>query len=444
MASFATTFAFLILAIASPGLVAYRKQKDSIEVASSGTAAFNPIGAVKRRAKQRYANHKAKKEFQPVNDFVFAEGMDVKEPVGTGAFGDVLRVHDMATTRDFAMKVISPQDFSDSYSLNDLRRETRVQELLVDSDDIVGIHQKLRKDSGDFVVLTEFMPDGDLFHKIRRGGGLKNGFDVRDTFHQVANGLKFCHDRDVVHLDLKPENIWCRDKDQKVKIGDFSSAMEVEDKRPEMLKARGTPSYMAPEMLQSWVEEGQRGGSHSALDLKAVDVWALGVAFYTMLTGQMPWTIRVNRRQTAIKFLKKIHSASGPDISAVFRPLPASVDKDAADLIQHMLELDPTKRYTMEQVVSHKYFKNLARRQKSVEETTQEKTEEPFTIAQIMADRDLLSKEGHGIDLVKLAKQEQSVAAFADSLGDSNTRSSQLKFRDHDYKDHELDAATKS
>jgi len=102
----------------------------------------------------------------------------------------------------------------------------------------------------------------------------------RTLFQQVVDGIRFCHERLVVHRDLKLENLLLDTADT-VKLIDFGFATQVASKTSRLRAFCGTPSYMAPEIV--------RGESYSGF---STDVWALGVILFAMLTGTLPFTGR--------------------------------------------------------------------------------------------------------------------------------------------------------
>jgi serine/threonine protein kinase len=274
-------------------------------------------------------------EFKGITDDDFRKTFRKLERIGEGSFGPLVKVQDLTTRGTYAMETVSPDYFQD----------------LVGADQVVSVLKKLRKENGDYVVMTEFLPDGELSRKIRPEGGLKDKWDVQDTFRQIVDAVKFCHEHDVAHLDVKPDNIWCKDKEKKVKLANIGLAMEVSQKSLVPYYTTGVTGYKAPEFLRAVVNPWHR---FTPLDLKAVDVWALGVTFYVMLTGRMPWRRPLSTNEAANSFCQMMYKHGVKDMCIA---LPATVDEDAEDLIRHMLELDPSKRYTIEEVAGHPYFK---------------------------------------------------------------------------------------
>jgi len=205
----------------------------------------------------------------------------------------------------------------------------------------------------------ELMPGGELSHKLDK---FRRDNKSRYVFKQIVLGVKHMHEAGVVHLDLKPRNIFCNDdqKSPKCKIGDFGYATTFKKSQEhnislptltnsvlgfqnKMLKAlfgsregpkeltihQGTDGYKSPEIYHSSEKTPYWGPE--------VDVWALGVTLYVMLTGEKP-------------FKESYATCYG-----AYKPLPDLIDPCARDLIGNMLRKDPNKRYTMKDVADHPY-----------------------------------------------------------------------------------------
>jgi serine/threonine protein kinase len=237
--------------------------------------------------------------------------------------------------------------------LKDILNEVRVQQSCA-SAHVLDIQKVFRKQNGDYVIREELMTDGKLTDHIRMEGGLGDGYDLEDTFRQMVDGVGACHDNGVVHLDLQPESVYCnldREGDHEIKIGHFQSAMKVKGKT-NMRVARGTVGYMAPELCRHWVDQSFMY-DNPPLDLKAADIWSLGVVFYEVLTGNLPWTFYLQTEAGMHQFLQQLEKNGLAD---VFVPLPESVGTDVADLIKNMILVDPSERYTIDEVARHKFF----------------------------------------------------------------------------------------
>jgi serine/threonine protein kinase len=225
----------------------------------------------------------------------------------------------------------------------EIEMEVRIQKL-VESEHIVRIDENVKQDNGDYVIRTEFMPDS-LIDKIQPDGGLKDGLSIRDTLRQMAEGVKACHDRDVVHLDLKPENVFL--KDQEVKISNFEMAMTVEGKT-NVQSAKGSLDYMAPEMVKKWLDRTL----DTPLDLKAVDIFALGVTFYQVVSDRTPFRPAL--------YLWPMEDFNQQSCNEAFVDLPQPSNQDDMDLkilIRKMLWVSPGQRLTIDGVLNSDFLK---------------------------------------------------------------------------------------
>jgi serine/threonine protein kinase len=245
--------------------------------------------------------------------------------------------------------------------IEDVEGMVKLQEELGEYPHIVSIYRSFRWENGWYGIMTKWMPDGKLSDKLRDGGdgGLVSSLKPRYVLRQIVDGVKVCHDHNVVHLDLQPAHVLFDGSD--VKIDSFESAMKVYGKtRLPPLSGHYKFAYLAPERIAAWVNQRSSGRIPIPLDLKAVDIWALGVIFYQVLAGRSPWNCNMNSDKEVADCLKRIKDSGFDDI---YVPLPNTVHlyhRDAEDLLRHMLEIDPSKRYTIDQVASHRFFNSAA------------------------------------------------------------------------------------
>eukprot|EP00826_Nyctotherus_ovalis_P021209 TRINITY_DN16802_c0_g2_i4.p1 TRINITY_DN16802_c0_g2~~TRINITY_DN16802_c0_g2_i4.p1 ORF type:complete len:314 (-),score=48.97 TRINITY_DN16802_c0_g2_i4:541-1482(-) len=158
--------------------------------------------------------------------------------------------------------------------------------------------------------------------------------EVRGYLLQLVQGLKYIHGECVVHRDLKLRNLFLTDEMQ-LKIGDFGLAAKVE----EGVKRRtvcGTPNYMSPEVLNAQV-----GHSYET------DVWSVGVIMYVLIIGRAPFQAPSS---------KLIYSRIKTGIY-IF-PKDAEISDAAKDLITKMLNPNPAKRLTLDQILGHDFIAN--------------------------------------------------------------------------------------
>ena len=151
----------------------------------------------------------------------------------------------------------------------------------------------------------------------------------------MISGLKFLHSNRVIHRDMKLGNLFLTDR-MEIKIGDFGLATKLEYDGEKKRTICGTPNYIAPEVL-----DGKVGHSFE------VDVWSLGVIIYTLLIGKPPFETP-DVKTTYMKIKK--NSFSFPD--------HVPIGDHARALITKILNLDPTRRPSLDEIQNHPFMNN--------------------------------------------------------------------------------------
>jgi serine/threonine protein kinase len=205
---------------------------------------------------------------------------------------------------------------------------------------IIGVHDCGRLPSGEWFILFDYLEGGTLASFIGSHGGPVALHDVIHILAEVANGVQAAHDHEIVHRDLKPDNIYLSNRDgdpHYVTILDFGVAKLGDKMRGSITgpgSLVGTPAYMAPEQL--------RGSGISP----AVDVFALGVIAYQMVSGGwLPFQLEPvgdYYRLTAVELYQRITSLRPNDPRRYCAELPEPWIK----AICSALDPDPVKRPT--------------------------------------------------------------------------------------------------
>jgi polar amino acid transport system substrate-binding protein len=203
--------------------------------------------------------------------------LEVLELLGQGGMGAVYKARQPGLDRLVALKILPPEAGCDPAFAERFAREARALARL-NHPHIVGVHDFGR--AGDLYYLVMEYVDGHDLRRHIRAGGLTLA-EVGRIVGQTCDALQFAHDEGVVHRDVKPENILLTHKGQ-VKIADFGLAKLLgrpagQTPLTATRQVMGTPHYMAP-------EQEERPG---AVDHRA-DLYALGVVFYELLTGELP------------------------------------------------------------------------------------------------------------------------------------------------------------
>ncbi|XP_040184703.1 serine/threonine-protein kinase H1 isoform X1 [Rana temporaria] len=261
---------------------------------------------------------------------------DIKALIGRGSFSRVVRVEHKASKQPYAIKMIETKyregrEVCES-ELNVLRR--------VRHTNIIQLIEVFETQERVYMVM-ELATGGELFDRIIA----KGSFTERDATHvlqMVLEGVKYLHTLGITHRDLKPENLlyYHPGTDSKIMITDFGLASARKKGDDCLMKTTcGTPEYIAPEILV------RKPYTNS------VDMWALGVISYILLSGTMPFEDD-NRTRLYRQILKGKYSYSG-------EPWP-SVSNLAKDFIDRLLMVEPSERMTASQALKHPWIVSMA------------------------------------------------------------------------------------
>ncbi len=203
--------------------------------------------------------------------------LEIISLLGAGGMGAVYKARQPALDRFVALKLL-PEDGADAGRFSErFNREARALAKL-GHPNIVAVHE-FGQAGGLHYFLMEFV-DGANLHQLARAGRI-SAREALQIIPQICDALQYAHDEGVVHRDIKPENVLV-DRKGRVKIADFGLAKIMgQDRGTSRLtvegQVMGTPHYMAPEQVERPL----------AVDHRA-DIYALGVVFYEMLTGDLP------------------------------------------------------------------------------------------------------------------------------------------------------------
>ncbi|XP_065349506.1 5'-AMP-activated protein kinase catalytic subunit alpha-2 [Cloeon dipterum] len=247
--------------------------------------------------------------------------------LGIGTFGKVKIGEHQVTKHKVAVKILNRQKIKSLSVVGKIRRE--IQNLkLFRHPHIIKLYQVISTPTDIFMIM-EYVAGGELFDYIVKKGKLKE-HEARRFFQQIISGVDYCHRHMIVHRDLKPENLLL-DHNQHVKIADFGLSNMMMD--GEFLRTScGSPNYAAPEVISGKLYAGPE-----------VDIWSCGVILYALLCGTLPFD-----DEHVQNLFRKIKSG-------VF-PIPDYLNKPVVGLLCHMLQVDPMKRATIEDIKKHEWF----------------------------------------------------------------------------------------
>ena len=242
------------------------------------------------------------------------------EEIGKGGMSTVYSAWDTRLEREDAIKVMRPQYAEDKSFAARFKQEAQSAASL-HSPHIVDIYDWNRY-NGDYYIVMERLVGADLKQIIERKGAI-DCKSVARIAAQVCSALSVAHANDIIHRDIKPNNIMIM-KDGNVKVMDFGIAKSKNSNLTTDNSVWGTANYVSPEQVQ-----GKPLGPTS-------DIYSLGVVMYEAVTGQLPFT-----GEDAIQVaLKQINDLPVPPSEIV-----PTVDPQLEEIILRCMEKDPSNRF---------------------------------------------------------------------------------------------------
>ncbi|XP_076470884.1 serine/threonine-protein kinase H1 homolog [Babylonia areolata] len=278
------------------------------------------------------ANKKVKKYRDKFDPRVTAK-YDIKALIGRGSFSRVVRVEHRMTKQPYAIKMIDRIQGKEVFEaeLNVLRRVRH--RFIIQLVEVFETPEKV-------YMVMELATGGELFDRIIAKGSFTERDAVR-VLRMVLEGVDYLHGLGIAHRDLKPENLlyYHPGHDSKIMITDFGLSHMMSGPDNCMRTTCGTPEYIAPEILARKTYSVQ------------VDMWAIGVITYILLSGTMPFDDE-NRTRLYRIILKAKYSYAGEhwkDVTSL-----------AKDFIDKTLVVDPGERLTAAKAMQHPWLSSGA------------------------------------------------------------------------------------
>ncbi|KNA23432.1 hypothetical protein SOVF_024780 [Spinacia oleracea] len=255
--------------------------------------------------------------------------------LGRGEFGITYLCTDRETKDRLAVKSISKRKLRTAIDVEDVRREVAIMSTLPVHPNIVRL-KAVYEDNEAVHLVMELCEGGELFDRIVARGHYSERA-AATVAKTVAEVVKMCHDNGVMHRDLKPENFLFANKKENSPLKAIDFGLSVFFRPGERFtEIVGSPYYMAPEVLRR--NYGQE-----------VDVWSAGVILYILLCGVPPFWAETEQG-VALAILRGV-------LDFKREPWP-QISDSAKSLVKQMLDPDPKKRLTAQQVLEHPWLQN--------------------------------------------------------------------------------------
>ena len=197
------------------------------------------------------------------------------KPLGQGSYGTAWLAEDTVTGKLLVFKEINKA----CSSVTDFKRELRYSKYLSRHPNIVTTHNTAYETQSSYLMVQDYASGGDLFDAIEPEVGLKES-TAKKYLGQICRAVEFMHSKNLVHSDIKPENIVLADKEgSSVQLIDLGMTEKVGTHVPRVC---GSIPYIPPEICNASDEVG------FFVDTSC-DMWSVGIVLFCMLTGSFPW-----------------------------------------------------------------------------------------------------------------------------------------------------------
>jgi len=262
--------------------------------------------------------------------FFFLNRYTIGDRLGDGNFAVVYRCFDKRNNAEYALKVIKKLDVPQMSQM--IENELSILKS-ISHPNIINLISDLVTTT-DVYLITELVSGGDLFEAIARCTDFSER-DIRLMTRNLASALAYLHGLDIVHRDVKPENLLVEyDINGHVlhlKLADFGLSQKVNEP---LYMVCGTPTYVSPEIL-----------TQDGYGVK-IDIWAAGVILYILLCGFPPFVSENNIQEDLFNDI----------LSGTYgfpEPYWDNVSEEAKDLVCSMLQSNPNLRFSAEDVLDH-------------------------------------------------------------------------------------------
>jgi serine/threonine protein kinase/Ca2+-binding EF-hand superfamily protein len=272
-----------------------------------------------------------------------------KSPLGEGGFGAVYLATDRKTNERVAVKQIA-KTFTDNASFQREMNAFLHIRRNGSHPNICGLIENFDEGKYYYIVL-DLISGGEMFDHLINNGAFSEA-DAARMFREIGSALAFLHGINIVHGDLKPENLMLSSKNQTdavIELVDFGCAQIIDETSPfyeeSLLISATTPGYSPPEMVDKSLKL-----THLA---PSMDMFSIGVILYVMLCGCHPYDVDGTASDEELN--KRILARKLPELRNSRNT--AHLSRSAVELMEKLMHPDPKKRLTAQQMLDHPWVR---------------------------------------------------------------------------------------
>eukprot|EP00826_Nyctotherus_ovalis_P041608 TRINITY_DN421_c0_g1_i7.p1 TRINITY_DN421_c0_g1~~TRINITY_DN421_c0_g1_i7.p1 ORF type:complete len:325 (-),score=100.09 TRINITY_DN421_c0_g1_i7:558-1532(-) len=302
------------------------------------------------------------KEVLPNN---FEENFELVEKISAGAEGEIWKVKNKETGEFRAVKVVKKPVEGESAENVDAFFDERDKLTKLNSPNVLKAYDAY-EDEGAYYLVIDYLQGMNLLDYL--GKTPKENLNeqlIANYLNQILNALAHCHEQDIIHGDLRPSNVVFADAENKtLKLIDFRHGDSFDVADPKNQDVFGPPGYAAPEVMET------------KKYIMASDIWSCGILGCYMISGELPYGL--DEKSTVEDLFKKIKETTFTAES--FKGgVWDKVTPECKKFIASMLNADPEKRLSAEEVRENEWLKNTTTAPLATKEASKDQARAPIS-----------------------------------------------------------------
>lgn len=297
-----------------------------------------------------------------VNEYMF------KETIGRGSYSKVKKCIEINSQKEYAVKITKnyllrkkKKAFDKTnegsllihYMIEDALNEIKTYKVIPKTHpNILCLYQIINDKEKDKTYLIIELAEPLITVNEETGiFTLNSKFDnnkydeklIKKWILEIASGIKFLHDNNIAHCDIKSDNILLG-KDGKCKLSDFGSSLRMNEPEDNILRTQGNIYFFPPELVEDKEKEKK------SIDYKAVDIWDFGISIYTYIFKRLPFM--PENRENIVELFKEITEGKFD-----YNKNGITISEEMKQFLNHLFEKEPEKRFTADDIVNYPWLK---------------------------------------------------------------------------------------